>query len=37
MIGYKKDKNVNMEEVKVNNSDILAIEEKVRGYKINLP
>ena len=29
MIGYKKDKNVNMEEIKVNNSDILALEGKI--------
>ena len=36
MIGYKEDKKTVMEEIKINNSDILAIEGKIRGCKVRI-
>ena len=36
MIGYKEDKKTVMEEIKVDNNDILAIEGKIRGCKVRI-
>ena len=37
MIGYKEDKKKTiMEEIKVDNNDILAIEGKIRGCKVRI-
>ena len=36
MIVYKEDKKTVMEEIKINNSDILAIEGKIRGCKVRI-
>ena len=36
MIGYKVDKKIKMEEIKVESSDILALEGTVRGCKTRI-
>ena len=36
MIGFKEDKKIQMEEIKVDSNDILAIEGTVRGCKVRI-
>ena len=36
MIGFKDDRRINMEEIKINNSDILALKSSVRGQKTRI-
>ena len=36
MLGYKKDKNIKLEEIKTEHKDILAVEGTVRDRKIRI-
>ena len=36
MIGFKYDNKINMEKIKTNSNDILAIEGKIKGNKVRM-